>query len=228
MEDLADILGRSREMIKTALADARAELTALDARRRELQALIAQGEAAVGGVHQPAAEAAMTLHQALVQILQENDSDPMTARALADAVNERGLYRKRDGSPVEVNEIHARTNNYQELFEKDGSLIRLRTESPMLTDHPQAITVFKDDDRGFFGWLDDNQDGYFINCERNPKPNYLVLHRPNCTHFSCNPGRNWTKDYIKICSAGRSDLEEWAVGTVGGDVTLCGSSRCFG
>lgn len=137
-----------------------------------------------------------------------------------------GLYRKRDGSPVEVNEIHARTNNYQDLFEKDGSLIRMRTESPMLTSHPQTITIFKDDDQGFFDWLDDHQDGYFINCERNSKPNYLVLHRPTGPHFDRGPGLHWTKDYIKICSPGRDDLEEWVVGTVGGDVTLC--RRCFG
>jgi hypothetical protein len=41
-------------------------------------------------------------------------------RQLADAVNERGLYRKRDGSPVEVNQVHARTSNYEALFEKNG------------------------------------------------------------------------------------------------------------
>lgn len=89
---------------------------------------------------------------------------------------------------MKVNQIHARTNNYQDLFEKDGSLIRLRTESPMLTDRPATITIFKDDDGGFFGWLDDHPDGYFINCERKPKPNYLVLHRPSCPHFDRDPG----------------------------------------
>lgn len=213
-------------MIRAALAEARMELVALDARRQELQALIAQGEAALGGVPQSAPETAMTLHQALVQILQETGNEPMTARALADAVNDRGLYRKRDGSPVEVNQIHARTNNYQDLFEKDGSLIRLRTESPMLTNPPQTITIFKDDDQGFFDWLDDHPDGYLINCERNPKPNYLVLHRPGCRHFDRAPSAHWTRDYIKICSSRRGDLEEWAVGTVGGDVTLC--RTCFG
>ncbi len=57
----------------------------------------------------------------------------MTARSLADAVNDRGLYRTRDGSPVEVNQIHARTNNYQDMFEKDGTLICLKEESPRLT-----------------------------------------------------------------------------------------------
>jgi hypothetical protein len=168
----------------------------------------------------------MTLHQALALVLQEHGNEPMTARALADAVNDRGLYRKKDGSAVEVNQVHARTNNYQDLFEKDGSLIRLRTESPMLANHPQTITVFKDDDRGFFGWLDRHPDGYLINCDRAPKPNYLVLHRPSCPHFDRGPGVRWTKDYIKVCSAERADLEEWAAGTVGGEVTLC--SRCFG
>ncbi len=211
-------------MISAALADARTELAGLDARREELQALIAQGEAALGGGPKPAPET-MTLHEALVQILEENGNQQMTARALADAVNDRGLYRKRDGSPVEVNQIHARTNNYQDLFEKDGSQIRLRAESPMLSNHSEDIAIFKDDDRGFFEWLDGHDDGYLINCERNHKPNYFVLHRPTCPHIDRGPV-HWTKDYIKVCSTGRSNLEEWAVGAVGGEVTLC--SRCFG
>jgi len=68
--------------------------------------------------HPPAGKTMMTLHEALAQILRENGNAPMTARALADVVNDRGLYRTRDGSPVEVNQIHARTKNYQDLFEK--------------------------------------------------------------------------------------------------------------
>lgn len=96
----------------------------------------------------------------------------------------------------------------------------------MLNNPPQTIIVYKDDDQGFFDWLDDHPDGYLINCERSPKPNYLVLHRPSCPHFDRAPSIHWTKDYIKICSARRDDLEEWAVGTVGGDVTLC--KTCFG
>src|SRR5882757_10004932 len=226
MSDLADALDRSREMIRAALADARAELAALDARRSELEALVSQGEAALGDARPPAGTTMMTLHEALAQILRENGNAPMTARALADAVNDRGLYRTRDGSPVEVNQIHARTKNYQDLFEKDGSLISLKEESPMLTDHPQTITVFRDDDPGFFRWLDDHQDGYFINSERNPKATYLVLHRPSCSHFDRGPAVHWTRDYIKICSPGRGDLEEWATSAVGGDVTLC--RTCFG
>jgi hypothetical protein len=227
MSELADALDRGRELIRAALADARAELDALDARRGELQALIVQAEAALGEESRPSAgTAAMTLHDALAQILRENGNEPMTARALADAVNGRGLYSKKDGSAVEVNQVHARTSNYQDLFEKDGSLIRLREESPMLTDHPPTVTVFRDDDEGFFDWLDGHPDGYFINSERRPSPTYLVLHRPACSHFTRNPSKQWTHEYVKVCSPGRGELEEWATGTVGGSVTLC--STCFG
>jgi hypothetical protein len=35
-------------------------------------------------------------------------------------VNERGLCCERDGRPVEVKQVHVRTNNYDALFEKDG------------------------------------------------------------------------------------------------------------
>lgn len=44
-------------------------------------------------------------------------------------------------------------------------------------DRHQSNTVFRDDDRGFCSWLDDHQDGYFINsfrsaaCEAGPVSN---------------------------------------------------------
>jgi hypothetical protein len=60
----------------------------------------------------------------------------MTARELADEVNGRGLYAKRDGSVVEANQIHARTNNGA-LFEKDGASIPLK-ESPHLSTYRTA------------------------------------------------------------------------------------------
>jgi hypothetical protein len=225
MTELAEALEQGREIIKAALAGARAELAALDARRAELETLIADGEAALGRPRSPAATAAMTLHDALALVLRENDHAPMTARELAGAVNERGLYRRRDGSPVEVNQVQARVNNYDALFEKDGALIRLREESPVPA-LPRSITLFQDDDSGFFAWLNDHPDGYFINSERSPKPTYLVLHRTGCSHFTGSPGLHWTKDYVKFCSPAREDLEDWALGSAGGEVTLC--RACFG
>ncbi len=92
---------------------------------------------------------------------------------------------------------------------------------------PQGgVTVFRDNDREFFQWLDEHQDGYFINSERVPKARYLVLHRPDCPHFDRSSVVHWTRDYIKICAAARSELEEWAAATTGGGITCCGT--CFG
>ena len=216
-------------MIQEALTDARTELAALHARETELENLIAQAETALGEppTHAATGEAVtMTLHEAIAQLLRENDNEWMTARELADALNQRSLYRKRDGSPVEVNQVHARTNNYRSIFEKDGPNVRLREESLMLTTLGPSLTVFHDDDEGFFEWIDANPEGYFINTERNPKPNYLVLHRPECPHFDRSSKAHWTRDYIKICSLGRPELEEWAEETVKGEVTLC--RTCFG
>lgn len=96
----------------------------------------------------------------------------------------------------------------------------------MVVTLPTSIRRFKDDDRGFLAWLRINPDGYFINSERNPRPNYLILHRPGCSHFTGNPALRWTRSYIKFCSANRAELEEWAIGTVGGEATLC--PTCMG
>jgi hypothetical protein len=86
---------------------------------------------------------------------------------------------------------------------------------------PAGVLLFQDDDRGFFGWLEGNPGGYFVNSERNPRPAYLVLHRSDCSHFTGNPALHWTKDYVKHCSSDRRDLEQWASDAVGGQVTPC-------
>ena len=125
-----------------------------------------------------------------------------------------------------MNQVQARVNNYDSVFEKNGSIIRLREDSAALSAAPASVTIFRDDDDGFFEWLEGNPDGYIVNTERNPKAHYLVLHRPQGPHFKGGELLRWTKDYVKVCSADRADLEDWATDEVGGEVTLCRS--CFG
>jgi HB1, ASXL, restriction endonuclease HTH domain len=226
---LDDALERSRELIGQALAAARAELETVDARRAELVAQIERAEAMVGGggaakVSQ-AELAPLTLHEALVRVLEDHGNEWMSAREMANEVNRRGLYRKRDGSAVEVNQVHARANNHPELFEKDGSKIRLKEGATVTTTITPNVVMFKDDDDGFFEWQEAHPDGLFINTERKPNPNYLVLHNSGCGHFKGDESVHWTRDYVKACSDDRNALEEWAREVVGGDVTLCGS--CF-
>jgi hypothetical protein len=223
-------------VIEAALKEARAELDAIQHRESELMALIEEAETALGtrGPAPPTKEREsvpyegkpMTLYEALVRVLEENDNDSMTVHALAEAVNEQHLYTKRDGSPVEANQIHATTNNYRDLFEKDGPNIRLREEPHVFTTLPTDVALFRDDDQAFFDWLDEHPDGFFINTTRTPKPDYLVLHRPGCSHIDRNPSMHWTRDYVKVCATDRANLEEWAAESVGGEVTLC--RTCFG
>jgi hypothetical protein len=128
--DLKGLLDSARPGLEKGLAAALGELEKLDARRAELVALIAQARAALGLVGLPTNSGTgargLTLHEALAQVLGEQENEWMTARELADEVNKQGLYSKRDGSPVEANQVHARTKNYSNLFEKNGSRIRLR------------------------------------------------------------------------------------------------------
>ena len=130
-KQLRDALEHARPQFEEALAEAEAELERLDVRRAELLELIGRARAALGlsgaspGVDTPGARP-LTLHEALAQVLRERGNAWTTVRELADEVNARALYRKRDGSPVEANQVHARAKNYTNLFEKDGSQVRLR------------------------------------------------------------------------------------------------------
>ena len=124
---LEQVLTEAKSQIGGALASARAELDDLNVRRRYLEALIAQAELlqASPGESARTESTYMTLHEAIAIILREQGNRWMTARELADCVNDHGLYHKKDGSPVETNQIHARTKNYDRMFEKHDSKIRL-------------------------------------------------------------------------------------------------------
>jgi hypothetical protein len=130
-ELLQNALEGARPTLEAGLAAAEQELKALDSRRSELLTLIGQARAALG-IAPPAAlgvepaEHRLTLHEAIAQVLREHGNQWMTVRDLATEINQRSLYRKKDGSPVEANQVHARTKNYATLFEKDGPRVRLR------------------------------------------------------------------------------------------------------
>ena len=71
------------------------------------------------------------------------------------------------------------------------------------------IERFIDDDTGYMNWVSTNPLGYVVNCESNPRPAYLILHRANCRTINELPfgSEAWTKDYIKVCSKDRLELE---------------------
>lgn len=124
--DLATALDESGRIVDEALAHAREELAELNDRRARLELLISQAEAVQRSRHRPPLSLKnLTLHEAIEMVLEEEGNRWMTVRELAEAINSRDLYRKKDGSKVEANQIHARAKNYAHLFEKNGPNVRL-------------------------------------------------------------------------------------------------------
>lgn len=68
----------------------------------------------------------VTLHDEIVAILRESGVASMSTSEIAARVNARGRYQKRDGSAVTAYQIHGRTKNYSDLFDRDGTRVSLR------------------------------------------------------------------------------------------------------
>jgi hypothetical protein len=81
---------------------------------------------------------------------------------------------------------------------------------------------YTDDDDSYLSWIAQHPDGFVVNTDRNPNPNYLVLHRSTCRTISGRPSRgsSWTADYTKICG-GRPELESWARNEIRAELRPC-------
>lgn len=126
-KDVQSLLTESKDSIATILKCAERELESLETRRRELQTTI-QGARMMLGSDDGFESERLTLHAAIEKVIRESDGEWMTVRQIANEINERALYSKRDGSAVETNQIHARVKSYDEMFkrdQKDRSLVGL-------------------------------------------------------------------------------------------------------
>jgi hypothetical protein len=74
----------------------------------------------------PAATERVKLHEEIADILSSSGNDEwMTTAEIAAIVNERGRYRKQNGTAVTNFQVHGRTRKYEHLFERQGSRVRL-------------------------------------------------------------------------------------------------------
>jgi hypothetical protein len=85
------------------------------------------------------------------------------------------------------------------------------------------MQCFKDQDREYLQWRWANPKGFIVNCARNPGPSYLLLHRVSCPTLAklSSKAKCWTKDYIKVCSLDRTELERWARDKIRGTLKPC-------
>lgn len=137
-ERLRNALESNRREIEDSIVEAEAELANCLKRCQELETLIARAKASLGGNGNGKGSASLpdlgddgdrtTLHDLMVAILRRDGRSGLTAKELAEKVNESGLYKKRDGTRLEYNQIHARVHNYPHLFVKKDGRIFLKSE----------------------------------------------------------------------------------------------------
>lgn len=113
------------EAAKRVVESLRAQLSEAERRVQTFESLLAFD---TDGVRAPAEVPVghVTLHVAMQMVLKDAPNRKMRPADLAAAIHARGLYRMRDGRPVERQQIHARVGNYENLFEREGSFIKLK------------------------------------------------------------------------------------------------------
>jgi hypothetical protein len=82
---------------------------------------------------------------------------------------------------------------------------------------PGKIERFFHDEDGYRKWLRSIAAGYVLNCDRQPKASYLMLHRASCRTISGKPprGSTWTTPYMKVCAKSVRELDDWAKANTG-------------
>tara|TARA_Y100001933_G_C18856505_1_gene504054 strand:- start:628 stop:849 length:222 start_codon:yes stop_codon:yes gene_type:complete len=65
----------------------------------------------------------MTLHEAIELVLKAKDG--LTTRQLANEINQKKLYQRKNLKPIPTNQIGARVKNHPLWFEKKGNKIFL-------------------------------------------------------------------------------------------------------
>ena len=71
----------------------------------------------------------MKLHEAVLDVLR-HAAKAITAREIAEAIERRDLYRRKDGRPPTVGQIQARARKYPHLFNAEGRPLRYTRANP--------------------------------------------------------------------------------------------------
>lgn len=68
----------------------------------------------------------MTLHVAIEKLLKEKGTS-MSTNEIASELNINKWYQKKDGSEISAFQIHGRTRNFPNIFDRQGSLVALKS-----------------------------------------------------------------------------------------------------
>jgi hypothetical protein len=129
-DDLADVVSRQAHELRSRIDRDRRLLEEQRTETAQIERRLAAEEWLLeSSADQPPTRQTLplTAHHAMAEVLRTAPQRKMRPVDLAAEVNRRGLYKMRDGRPLETQQIHARVGNYPDLFERDGAFIKLRT-----------------------------------------------------------------------------------------------------
>jgi hypothetical protein len=70
----------------------------------------------------------MTLHEAIEKLLKEKGRS-MTTSEITEDLNKNLWFTKKDGSEICHFQVHGRTHNQSQLFDRDGAMVSLKNKS---------------------------------------------------------------------------------------------------
>ena len=168
------------------------------------------------------------------------DDEDKFARDIEEYLSELALFlekARRAGIDVEV--IESMWVGDYRLFDSEGNGIHFegsligatglnRKFNWMLADfavfaaeRKTGMPQFTDDDPGYMRWLARNPDGWVLNADRQPKSDYLVLHRSTCWTISRANVRYTSGDFLKSCDSNPKNLSAWAISQTGNTPDVC-------
>jgi hypothetical protein len=89
------------------------------------------------------------------------------------------------------------------------------------------MVLFEKAHDAYVEWMTAHRDGHVLNCNNPPTSSYVMLHTAACETIRGKPanGEDWNRDYLKIWSPDRAELESWATRTVGVKPADCGKCK---
>jgi len=118
VEQLKAALTANRDQIHLAVAAAEVELAECRRKCAELERILSRARLVADLDGEPeTTQKTLTLHDAMLTVIADRPQG-LTARELAIEVNQRGLYRRRDGRALDAVQIRARVGQYSSLFSR--------------------------------------------------------------------------------------------------------------
>lgn len=71
----------------------------------------------------------MTLHEAIIKVLNDSTKSSLTTSEIAEILNIKKYYAKKDKSIITAYQIHGRTNKYKDIFRRNGNNVSLISQS---------------------------------------------------------------------------------------------------